>query len=187
MRAPTAPVRAVVALGALIAVAVAPAAWGKQSPYRATRVSGSWYVTGCALTGPPSQVGFPYTAPARCLGEVTDSWTGYYVDDEQSTVDGTLSVRSRGVITLYGTAADGTCGSLRILTRTKVDGSNDALSGGATIVGGTGDWKGSRGSYRSTGQFDTVEGLGEYHGTWLRPRSAPKGRSTPCPPPFPSG
>jgi hypothetical protein len=175
-----------VLLAVVVLLGTAAGAQAKPSPYRATPVSGAWYVTGCVPTQVPSGTGFPLTIAARCVGEVTGGWTGYYVDDEQGTEDSTLSLSMRGVITLYGQAADGTCGSLRVLTRTVTDGSTDALRSSATIVSGTGDWAGSRGGYRTTGQFDTVEGDGEYHGTWLRPRSSPTGHPPPCVPPSPA-
>ena len=177
--------RALLAVAGLVLVGSGSAAQAKPSSYWVTPVSGSWYVTGCAPTQPPSGTGFPLTITARCLGEVTGAWTGYYMDDEKSSVDSTLSVRSRGVIALYGKASDGTCGSLRIVTRTVVDGATDAERSTGTIVGGSGDWAGSRGTYVTTGQFDSVEGSGEYHGTWLRPRGASHGRSDLCVPPTP--
>ncbi|MDP9182545.1 MAG: hypothetical protein M3P04_07210 [Actinomycetota bacterium] len=174
----------VVAVAALLGSA--PAASARPSRYRTTPVSGSWFVTGCVPTKAPSGVGFPMTLEARCVGEVTGGWTGYYTDDERGTEDSTLSMHLRGVLTLYGTASDGTCGSLRIATRTETDGSTDVEHSTGTIVGGTGDWAGSRGTYRTTGQFDTAEGNGDYQGSWLRPRSAPQGRSSPCLPPTPA-
>ena len=176
--------RLLLAVG-LVLLCASPSASAKPPPYWSTVLSGSWFVTGCAPTQAPEGSGFPLTIYGRCLGEVTGSWTGYDVDDEKSSVDSTLSVRARGVITLSGQASDGTCGSLRILTRTFVDGATDAESGTGVIASGTGDWKGSRGTYRTTGMFDSVEGNGEYHGSWLRPRAAPHGRSSPCVPPTP--
>lgn len=164
----------------------ATAASAGPARYRTTRVSGSWFVTGCMPTRAPSGVGFPIALEGRCVGQVIGDWTGYYTDDERGTEDDSLSLRLRGVVTVYAQASDGTCGTLRIATRTVTDGATDVEHSTGTIVGGTGDWAGSRGSYRTGGQFDTAEGNGDYHGTWLRPRGAPQGRSSRCLPPTPA-
>lgn len=165
-------------------------ATAKSSPPRrpvtyTTSLAGSWVVSGCLPTAPPSGSSFPLILTARCIGEVTESWTGYYVDDERAVEDSTLSMHSQGVLSLYGKAEDGTCGRLIIHSTSVTNGANDVIRGTATIVSGTGDWAGSTGRYATSGQFDTIEGNGEYRGVWLRPGKPVHRADTDCVPPSP--
>jgi hypothetical protein len=176
------PLAAVLLLAAVMSGHAAHAS--KRSGYD-TPLSGTWVVSGCAPTSVPELGSFPISYTGRCLGEVTDSWTGYYVDDEQAVEDGSLSVHSHGVLTVYGKAVDGTCGSLRIRTTTATDGSTDALRSTARILSGTGDWVGSTGRYTTVGVFDTAVGEGTYQGSWHRPGKPRRRAAAECTPPTP--
>lgn len=170
----------------LAVVTWGPAARATSRSGYDTKLSGTWVVSGCAPTSVPSQGGLPMSYSGRCLGEVTDSWRGYYVDDEQVVEDSSLSLHGRGVLIVYGKAADGTCGSLRIRTTTATDGSTDALRSTARILSGTGDWVGSTGHYSTVGVFDTAVGTGTYQGTWHRPGTPKRRSATACTPPRPN-
>ena len=145
----------------------------RAAPGYAVPVSGTWAVTGCVPTSVPTSPAFPLALTGDCTGGASGSWTGLTVDRTTATMDQDLSLRSRDDITLYGRADDGTCGSLHVRQIVTVAGDTSELKGVATIVGGTGDWAGSTGSYTTTGILNGGIGEGTYAGAWRRP-GAPK-------------
>jgi len=154
-------------------------------PTYTTAVSGDWYVTGCAPTSVPSSPTFPMKLTGVCTGEATGSWTGLVVDHTRAVMDEDLTLRSQDDIHLSGRAADGTCGSLHIRQTITVAGETSELKGVATIVGGTGDWVGSTGSYRTSGVLNAGVGLGTYSGVWRRPGTPTSVEALDCRPGLP--
>ncbi len=150
-----------------------------------TAVYGDWYSTGCVPTSLPSSASFPIRLAGVCTGSADGSWTGVDVDHTVAAMGEDLGLKSNDDIYLYGRAADGTCGSLHIRQAITVDGATSELKGVATIVGGTGDWVGSSGTYTTGGTFNGGVGNGTYAGHWRRPAPPKTAAAADCRPGLP--
>ena len=153
---------------AVVAFPTAASAAKKQS------VGGGWIgAIPCAFTSYTPSPGAPTTGDATCSsGSFWDgSWTGqttytakgkinFLTGDSTGTVDETFN----GIST-----SDDSTGTLHFLERYHLDGATNVLHIDCRIVGGTGDWVGSRGhAVFDAFQLLGLVGHGGYSGTWIR-------------------
>jgi hypothetical protein len=138
-------------------------------------IRGGWVgATPCVITSYDPSPSDPTTGTFSCVGSTT--WDGSWTGQTEFAVKGTINFLTgdaSGTLeeTLYGIAtADQSTGSLQFTERFRVYGATNTLHIDLKIVGGTGDWVGSRGQLTFDGlQFLGVAGHGGYAGTWIRP------------------
>ena len=144
------------------------AATADAAPKGVTNARGSWVETGGACTPQGvdgSVLHLTCTATATAVG----TWVGVWVENADLYLDvNTEDVWGTADETFTGRASDGTIGSLHILEQVQIEGSDSSLSGQGRIVGGTGDWAGSSGTYTAIG-FNPAVGFGAYEAKWIRP------------------
>jgi hypothetical protein len=150
---------------ALMAAAVSPPAHAAD-----TRIEGGWIATiPCAYTNFD-----PTTGDFECEGSTL--WDGALTGITTYHADGTLDLATGDVSgtiaeTFYGIAtADRSSGTLAFEETFTIDGATNTIHLVARIIGGTGDFAGSRGRLTFVGAlFSVVAGHGGYSGTWVRP------------------
>jgi hypothetical protein len=137
-------------------------------------IRGGWIgAVPCAFTSYNPSPGAPTTGTFTCTsGTFWDgSWTGQTMYTAKGTIN-FLTGDSSGTLdeTFYGIAtADQSSGTLRFSERYRIYGATNTVHIDVTIVGGTGDWVGSKGHLTFDGvQFLGVAGHGGYAGTWIR-------------------
>lgn len=136
-----------------------------------TAAAGQWINEGCALTEYDPATG-------RFEGVGTTDWVGTWTGVTTYTVQGTVDLFTgdvEGTIdkTFTGTADDGAIGSLYLFDTFTIDGSTFAFHLEFCILGGTGDFRGSRGWGTFDGTVIGSSGYGSYDGYWLRPNASP--------------
>jgi hypothetical protein len=158
----------IVVLSVLTFALALPSLSAQASPKTVTQVRGSWIETGgaCVPQGIEGTVlHLTCTGTAAAVG----TWTGVWVEDVDLYLDlETDDVWGSAHETFTGRAADGTSGSLDVVERLRIDGTDSTLYGEGDIVGGTGDWVGSSGTYTAQG-FNPAVGFGSYEARWVRP------------------
>ena len=137
-------------------------------------IRGGWIgAIPCAITSYNPSPGAPTTGTFTCSSGTF--WDGSLTGQTTYTVHGQidfLTGNSTGTLeeTFYGVAtADQSTGTLSFKERYRADGATNTLHIDVDIVGGTGDWIGSKGHLTFDGvQFVAVAGHGGYAGTWIR-------------------
>lgn len=152
-------------LALLLVAATAPGHAAARTQSRDVR--GEFISLGGAPTGYDPQTG-EFTAIG--ISTASGDWNGYWYEDIRFTIDmATGNANGTALQIFTGTASDGTSGSLIVLEHFTVDGSTHVLRGDGEILGGGGDWEGSRGSYFAEGTVSGV-GPGTWRAHWIRPR-----------------
>jgi hypothetical protein len=154
----------------IVAVAIMAAVMSLPAHAAETRIDGGWIgLIPCALTNFD-----PTTGHFECEGSTL--WDGALTGITTYHVDGTTDLATgdgSGTVaeTFYGIAtADQSSGTLAFNETFTIDGATNAIHLVARIIGGTGDFAGSRGRLTFVGVlFSVVAGHGGYSGTWVRP------------------
>lgn len=156
-----------------------PQSGSTAGPTYVTHAAGGYVETGgpCGPADRPAVPAVPPSTPLQpihmwCTGTaVADgTWTGTWVEQVEGYLDpNTGSSVGTADETLTGLdPGDGTHGSLHVIEHFTVDGSTSTLTCTGTIVGGTGDWDGSSGTYACEG-INVLPGHGGWRATWVRP------------------
>lgn len=125
----------------------------------AIEVEGEFVSLGGLPTGYDPATG---TITAVAFSTASGDWNGSWYEQLEFMLDPQTSDATGTALQIFtGRASDGTAGSLSVLEHFTVDGATHVLHGEGQILGGSGDWEGSRGYYVADG---TVSGIGP--GTW---------------------
>jgi hypothetical protein len=166
------PAIAVVLAGAALATSAPAVPASSPRDGRALAVTGDW-----VDAAPCIPASFD-PATGRFSATCSSIWTGTWIGVTKAQLDGTtnlLTGDTTGTIdeTFIGRSDDGGTGTLRLRETLEVDGNSSTLVIDATIVQGTGDFRGSRGHVTFTGLVaPDGQGAGMYSGRWVRPRGA---------------
>ena len=151
-----------IALVCSVLVAASPA---QASSARSTYVKGEYVQPGGMATGYDPETG-KFTGIGTAIA--TGDWTGYWYEQLEFTLDPeTFDIDGTVLQTFTGSASDGSSGSLVVFERFSIDGATHLLHGEGKILGGTGDWEGSRGDYTADGVNSGANGT--WSARWVRP------------------